>query len=147
MLLDDFGGDGEAEAGAALLGGEVGEEEALAELVGEAGAGVGDGELEEAGGEQAGGEGELAVERVLHGLGGVVDEVGERAAEGFGVGGDEREVGREGAADADVAEAAGEESERIFDDRVDVGGAQARGGELGERGELVDERAHRRDRR
>ena len=49
MLLDDLGGDGEAEAGAALLGGEVGEEEALAHLVGEAGAGVGDGELDHAG--------------------------------------------------------------------------------------------------
>ncbi len=30
VFLDDLGGDGEAEAGAALLGGEVGEEEALA---------------------------------------------------------------------------------------------------------------------
>ena len=53
VFLDDFGGDGEAEAGAALLGGEVGQEEALAHLVGEAGAGVGDGELDHAGGEQA----------------------------------------------------------------------------------------------
>src|SRR5215472_16065743 len=62
VLLDDFGGDGEAEAGAALLGGEVREEEALAELVGETGAGVGDAEFDEAGGKQASGEGELAVE-------------------------------------------------------------------------------------
>ena len=66
--------------------------------------------------------------------------------EGFGVGEDEREVGREAAADADVAEAAGEEGERVFDDGVDVGGAEARGGELGERGELVDEGAHGLDR-
>ena len=104
MLLDDFGGDGEAEAGAALLGGEVGEEEALAHVVGEAGAGVGDGELDEAGGEDGGGEGELAEEGVLHGFGGVVDEVAEGALEGFGVGEDEGEVGGEAADDADVLE-------------------------------------------
>ena len=40
---------------------------------------------------------------------------------------------------ADVAEAAGEECERVFDDGVEVGGAGLRGGELGERGELVDQ--------
>ncbi len=56
VLLDDLGSDGEAEAGAALLGGEVGEEEPLAHLVGEAGAGVGDGELDHAGVEQSGGD-------------------------------------------------------------------------------------------
>ena len=147
VLLDDLGGDGEAEAGAALLGGEVGEEEALAELVGEAGAGVGDAEFDHRGGKQAGGDVELAVERVLHGFGGVVDEVGERAAESFGVGGDEREIGREVATNANVAEAAGEESERVFNDGVDVGGTETRGGELGERGELVDKGSHRRYRR
>ena len=60
VFLDDFGGDGEAEAGAALLGGEVRQEEALAHLVGEAGAGVGDGELDHAAGEQRGGDAEFA---------------------------------------------------------------------------------------
>ena len=142
VFLQNFGGDGEAEAGAALLGGEVGEEEALAHLVGEAGAGVGDDELDHAGGERAGGDVELAEQAVLHGFGGVVDEVGEGALEGFGVGDDEREVGGEVADDADVAEAAGEEGERVFDDGVEVGGAGAGGGKLGERGELVDQRAH-----
>ena len=89
---------------------------------------------------------ELAEEGVLHGLGGVVDEVGEGALEGFGVGEDEREVGREVLANADVAEAAGEEGEGVFDDGVEVGGAGACGGELGEGGELVDEGAHGLDR-
>ena len=41
--------DGETESGAALLGGEVGQEEPLAHVVGDAGAGVGDGELDHAG--------------------------------------------------------------------------------------------------
>ncbi len=112
-------------------------------LVGEAGAGVGDGELDHAGGEQAGGDAELAEERVLHGFGGVVDEVAEGALRGLRgrrgrAGGWARGVRRTRM----LLQAAGEESERVFDDGVEVGGAQARGGELGERGELVDERAH-----
>src|SRR6266478_1828046 len=60
MLLDNFGRDGEAEAGAALLGGEVGEEEALAHLVGEAGAGVCDGEFDHAVFEEVGADAKLA---------------------------------------------------------------------------------------
>ena len=116
MLLDDLGGDGEAEAGAALLGGEVGKEEALAHFVGEAGAGVGDGELDHAAGEERGGDAELAEEGVLHGFGGVVDEVGEGALEGFGVCEDEREVGREPGGEFDVLHAAGEEGEGVFED-------------------------------
>jgi hypothetical protein len=88
---------------------------------------------------------EFAKQRVLHGFGGVVDEVGDGALEGFGVGEDERKMRGELTVDADVAEAAGEECERVFDDGVEVGGARLRAGELGERGELVDERAHRLD--
>ncbi len=146
VLLDDLGGDGEAEAGAALLGGEVWEEEALAHLVGEAGAGVGDGELDHAVVEQGGGDAELAEQARLHGFGGVVDEVAEGALEGFGVGEDEREIGGEAADDADVLQAAGEEGEGVFDDGVEIGGAGAGGGELGESGELVYEGAHGFDR-
>src|SRR5579863_2150786 len=62
VFLDDLGGDGESEAGAALLGGEVRQEEAFAHLVGEDGAGVGDGELDHAAGEQIGGDAEFAEE-------------------------------------------------------------------------------------
>ena len=85
---------------------------------------------------------ELAEEAVLHGLGGVVDEVGEGALEGLGVGEDEGEIGREALVDANVAETAGEEREGVFDDGVEVGGVRAGAGELGECGELVYERAH-----
>ena len=38
----------------------------------------------------------------LHGFGGVVDEVAEGALDGFGVGEDEREIGREVLDEADV---------------------------------------------
>ena len=118
-----------------MLGGEVGEEETLAHVVGEAGAGVGYDEFDHSrtagvGGEQAGGDVEFAEEGVLHGFGGVVDEVGEGALEGFGVGEDEGKVAGEVAADTDGAEAAGEEGEGVLDDAVDVGGVRARGGEL-----------------
>ena len=41
-FLDDLGGDGEAQARAAVLGGVEGQEEALADLFGEPVAGVGD---------------------------------------------------------------------------------------------------------
>ena len=37
----------------------------------------------------------------------------------------------------------GEESERVLDDGVEVGGGGASGGELGERRELVYQRSHR----
>ncbi len=147
VLLDDLGGDGETEAGAALLGGEVGQEEALAHLVGEAGAGVGDGEFDHAVFEKAGTDAQLAEEALLHGFGGVVDEVAEGALEGFGVGHDERKVGSHLADDADGLHAAGEEGQRVFDDGVEVGRLGPRGRKFGERGELVDERAHALDRR
>ncbi len=146
MLLDDFGGDGESEAGAALLGGEVGEEEALAHLVGESAAGVGDGELDEAGVEQGGGDAKLAQEAALHGLDGVVDQVAEGALHGFGVGEHKREVAAETAQEADLLGSAGEDGQRVFDDGVEVRRPWRGGGELGERGELVDQAAHAFDR-
>src|ERR1700761_2095648 len=85
MLLYDLGGDGEPQPGAALFGREVGEEEALPHLVGETGAGVRYDEFDQPGVEQTGGDAQLAEEALLHGLGGVVDQVGERAFEGLGV--------------------------------------------------------------
>src|ERR1700722_20532084 len=60
MLLDNLGSDSEAKACAALLGGEVREEEALAHLVGEAGTGGGDGEFDHTVFEKIGGDGKLA---------------------------------------------------------------------------------------
>ena len=45
-FLHDLGGDGEAEAGAAMLGGVEGQKETLANFVGQAVAGVGDGDFD-----------------------------------------------------------------------------------------------------
>ncbi len=73
-----------------MLRREVREEESLAHLVGKAGACVGDGELEHSVFEEIGADVEFAVEALLHGFGGVVDEVAESTFESFGVGHDER---------------------------------------------------------
>ncbi len=91
VFLDDLGGDGEAEAGAAVLGGVEGQEEPLADFFGESVAGVRDGDLN--GGAVFGertAHAEDAEQAALHGLGGVVDEVGEGAADGLGIGEDQR---------------------------------------------------------
>src|SRR5690348_1894850 len=45
VVLDDFGDDRQTEARAALAGGEPGEKQALAHVVGDAGPGVGDDDL------------------------------------------------------------------------------------------------------
>src|SRR5580704_4151422 len=106
MLLQNFRGDGKAKTSATLLGGKVWKEETLAHVVGEARARVRDGELDHAGTEQARRNAQLTKQALLHGFGGVVDEVGERALEGFGVSHDQRKIGCERAHDADAAEAA-----------------------------------------
>ena len=142
MFLDDLGGDGEAEPGAALLGGEVRQEETLAHLVGEAGAGVGDGEFDHAAGQQRGADAQFAQQALLHGFGGVVDQVAQGALHGFGVGEDERKAGIQPLDQKDALKASGEERERVLNDGVQVGGMRLRGGELGQRGELVDQRPH-----
>ena len=51
-------------------------------------------------------------------------------AGGLGVSEDEGKVGGETRNQADGLEAAGEDSERVFDDGVEVGGAGLRGGRL-----------------
>ena len=84
---------------------------------------------------------------MLHGFGGVVDQVRESALEGFGVGEDEWQTGSKRSRTMRmVLETAGEEGEGVLDDGVEVGRARLRGGELGERGELVDEGPHGIDR-
>ncbi len=142
MLLGDFGGDGETEAGAALFGGVEGEEEAFADVVGEAVTGVGDGDLDPC--EvvaESGFDGEDAEKAALHGFRGVVDEVGEGAFDGFEIGHDGGEIGFECFAEGDAVEAVVKEQERGVDDGVDVRKAGLGGRELGEGGELIDEGA------
>ena len=87
VLLHDFGGDGKAQAGAAMLGGVEGQEQPLANLVGQAVAGVGDGDLNgRAIFAERGANAEHAQQAALHGFGGIVDQVGQRAANGLGIG-------------------------------------------------------------
>src|ERR1700679_1088298 len=85
MFLDGLWSDGETEARAALFGREVWKEETLAHLVGEAGAGVGNGELDHAAFDKGGEDAKFAEEALLHSLGSIVDEVAEGALERFRV--------------------------------------------------------------
>lgn len=81
MIFDDAADDGQAEPGAALLGGEIRQEEFFFELAGDAVSGVGHGDLDRvAGGNQCGRNLNLADEGILRGLGCVVDQVGYRTA-------------------------------------------------------------------
>ena len=76
MLLHDFGGDGKAQSGAAMLGGVERQKEPLANLVGQSVAGIGDGHFD---GRVVFAErrvdAEHAQQAALHGFGSIVDEV------------------------------------------------------------------------
>ena len=94
MLLHDFGGDGEAETGAAMFGGIEGQKEPLANLVGQSVTGVGDGDLDgRAVFAERRVDAEHAQQAALHGFSGIVDEVGQRPADGLGIGQHRRQVG------------------------------------------------------
>ena len=142
MFLNDLGGNGETEAGATVLGGVEGQKQALANLFGEAVAGVGNLNFYGSAifGERAA-HAEYAEQTALHGLGGIVDEVGERTANGFVIGKDQRQSGFEIALDGDALKAPGKQGERLVGDLVHVAGARLRRRKLGKCRKLIDERA------
>ena len=142
MLLQNLGRDRETKAGAALLGGEIREEQALAHLVGEAGTSVRYAQLDHAGIEESRRDLEFAEKGFLHGFGGVVDEVGEGALERFRIGEDQRKVRGKLADHGDVRHASGEERHRVFYNGVQVRRMGSGTGELREGGELIDQRTH-----
>ena len=141
MFLDDVAHDGEAEAGAAAFGGEVGQEKFLTVLGGDAGSGIGDGEFDGFGSGRGGGDEEAAQGAILHGFGGVVDEIDDDALDLVGIEAQGRKLGSEIKADVDVVEASGEDGESVVDDVVEIGRTRLGGGEARELGELIDESA------
>ena len=139
VLLHNLGGDGKTETGAAMLGGIKRQEEALANFVGEAVAGVGDCDFDCAAiFTESGMNTEQAQQAALHGFSSVVDEVGEGTAQGVVIGENGGQSGLEIALHGDAFKAAREECKRFFDDLVDVAGAGLRRRELRQGGELVD---------
>ena len=87
MVFDDTADDGKTQSGAAPLGGEVRQKEPLLDLGSDAVSGVGDDDLDGiAFFDQGGGDDDLFQQRVVHGLGGVVDQVGDGALDGFRIG-------------------------------------------------------------
>ncbi len=107
VSLDDADADAEAETGATGLGGEEGVEEAALDLLGDAGAGIGDGDVHDGEGAATGtelaglgAEGDGGARR--GGFEGIADEIDEHLLELFGVGG-ERGVVEVTDHEADVA--------------------------------------------
>ncbi len=140
VLGDDAAGNGKAEAGAAFLGGKVRKEEALFIFGRDSVAGVGDFDLNRvAVFVHGGGDGEVADGGAFHGFGGVVDEIGEDAAEEFGVGLDDGEIGGEFGADGDAFEAVAEEGEGLEDGVVEIARGEAGGGKARELPEFADQ--------
>jgi len=140
VLGDDAGGDGEAEAGTAVLGGEVREEEFVFVLRGDAVAGVGDDDFDEVGvGIGAGGDSDVADGGGFEGFGGVINQVDDDGAEERSVGADGGRLDGERSIEGDALEAIGKDLDGFTDDAVDVGGFEFSGGEADELGEFVDE--------
>src|SRR5271154_3040818 len=146
MLLDDLGSYSETKTGAALLGGEVGQEEPLTHFVGKSGARIGNSKFYHSVFKKTGSDAELAIKTLLHGFRCVVDEVAQSTFECLRVSHDKRKVGRHLADDANGLHATSKESQRVFDDGVEVGWLGPSCWELGKCGELVHEGAHALDR-
>jgi len=138
VLFDDFGGDGEAEAGALALGGEEGFEDAVEVGGADAGAAIDDGEGETAAG---GLDADDDLGAGGRGLDGVEDEIEEDLFELFGVGDDFAGGGGDLFAEGDGGGAGGVAGER--EDRVDDGlridGLEARRAGAGELEEAREE--------
>ena len=86
---------------------------------------------------------EHAEQAALHGLGSVVDQVCQGAADGLMIGENRRETRFKVALDGDALEAAGKQGKCFIGDPIHVAGTRLRRRKLGERGELVDQRAQR----
>jgi len=130
---DDAGGNSEAEAGAAAFGGEMWQKELVLIFRGNAVPGVGNRYLNGIGfGAQMRGDGDLAAGRVFEGLGGVVDEIDDDAAEKWTIGADSGEILFEGGLKLNTIEAPGKDLDGFVDGRVGVGRQKFGGGETDE---------------
>ena len=93
MVLDDAAHNGESQSCAALLGGEVRQEELLFDCWRDAMARIGNGNLHRiAPPYQSGLNHNLLYHRLLHRLGCVVHEVGNGTPDGVGIGIDRRQI-------------------------------------------------------
>ncbi len=102
VLGHDVADDGEAQAGAAPLGGEIGQEEFFLFVGADAAAGIGHHQLDRIGRARLGGDVKILDERILHGFGGVIDQVHHHALELLAVEVDRRQVGGEAGAQVDA---------------------------------------------
>ena len=94
MVFNDAADNGQTQARAALLGGEVRQEKSFFQFLSDSMAGIGDRDFDGIpAGHQRSGNLNFAHQRVLHGLGGIVYKIGQGALDGFGIGHNLRQVG------------------------------------------------------
>ena len=77
----------------------------------------------------------------LHGFGGVIDQIGDGALDGLGIGHDGGQIVRQVSANANAFQTPAEKSERAFDELVEAGRLRAGGGEARQHGEFIDQAA------
>ncbi len=144
MFCDDAAGDGEAEAGAAILGGEMREEEFVFVFWRDAVARVSNFDFDGiAIASETRRDGDGAECGAFEGFGGVVDQVDKHATNEFRVGFHDGKRGSEVAVDFDAVEASAKNVESLRGDGVDVRRSKARGREAGKLRKFVDERLER----
>src|SRR6266576_3265033 len=146
MVFDDAAHDGQAQTGAALLGGEIRQKEFFLQFLGHSVTGVGDSNLHGiATGDETGGDSDFAQQRALHGLGGIVHQVCQGALDGIRISHHLGQIGREILVQTDAVEATVKRAQGAFDDGVDVGRMRLRCGEAGEGRKLIDQGTNRVD--
>src|ERR1700722_5481594 len=143
MVFDNAVHNCQAQAGTALLGGEVGQEQPLLQFSRDAVAGVGNRDLHHiAGGHERSRNLDFAKHRVLHCFRGIVQQISQGSLDGFGVGHHVGQLGRERSPHADIVQTPVEHGESVIDDGINVGGLRRGSRETRQSRKLVDQRAH-----
>ena len=140
MFGDDARGDGEAQAGAAILGRKVRQEETIFVLRRDAVAGVLHADFDDLRiAMRASGNHDLADRRSFQRFGGVVDQVDDHAAQEPAVGADGRQILGERRLQRDAIESPGENLDGFVHDGVGAGGRELGDREAHELRKFIDQ--------
>src|SRR5271165_633811 len=148
MIFHNTADNRETKSGAAFLGGEIRQKKSFLQLRGDAVPGVGDGDLDRiAITQQHGGDIDLLKQRILHGFGGIVHQVGHGAFHGIGIGLYPRQIRCKKPANLNALQTAIEHQQCLINDAIYVGRLRLQCREAGQHRELIHQRAqciHRR---
>src|SRR6185312_12291948 len=139
VLGENVADNGEAQPGAAHLGGEIREKELFLLIGGDAAARIGNHDFDGIGIAGLRLNQQLFHRRILHGFRGIVDKVHDHALELFGIGHDGRKSGSEIDGDVDPFEPPVEDSDAGGHYFVEIAEHKLCGGEAGELRELVNQ--------